>query len=322
MALTTRQSDKVRVQVDLSAAEASLLEVLQRRLAVRSRADLLQQAYGTFLWVLDEMLAGRHIVSIEKEGLDQLDKYKELSIPAVEPLLFEHYQYLAARPQTGRNQLYLKGRNMTVGQLVYKMRANDLSTEQAAADMNLPVLQVREAQAYYQTHRELIEAEMEEEKHYTPEAADFGETLLKPAARRVIVDSLDPGYQVMDADPGLRQIDLVTVGCPHASLSEIEQIAGMLQGQRLATQLWVTTARITRDRAREAGWVQAIEAAGGQVVADTCAVVAPMRSIGITTMATNAGKMACYAPAHSKVKMRYGSLEQCVEAAVTGTWSG
>lgn len=157
---------------------------------------------------------------------------------------------------------------------------------------------------------------------YTPEAADFGETLLKPAARRVIVDSLDPGYQVMDADPGLRQIDLVTIGCPHASLSEIEQIAGMLQGQRLATQLWVTTARITRDRAREAGWVQAIEAAGGQVVADTCAVVAPMRSIGITTMATNAGKMACYAPAHSKVKMRYGSLEQCVEAAVTGTWSG
>ncbi len=157
---------------------------------------------------------------------------------------------------------------------------------------------------------------------YTPEAADFGETLLKPAARRVIVDSLDPGYQVMDADPGLRQIDLVTIGCPHASLSEIEQIAGMLQGQRLATQLWVTTARITRDRARKAGWVQAIEAAGGQVVADTCAVVAPMRSIGITTMATNAGKMACYAPAHSKVKMRYGSLEQCVEAAVTGTWSG
>ena len=32
-----------------------------------------------------------------------------------------------------------------------------------------------------------------------------------------------------------------------------------------------TTARITRERAREAGWVQAIEAAGGQVVADTCA---------------------------------------------------
>jgi len=157
---------------------------------------------------------------------------------------------------------------------------------------------------------------------YTPEALDLGEALLKPDARRLVVDSLDPGYTVMDADPDLRQIDLVTIGCPHASLSEIEQIAAMLAGQRVATQLWVTTARITRDRARAAGWVQAIEAAGGQVVADTCAVVAPVRSIGITTMATNAGKMACYAPAHSKVKMRYGSLEQCVAAAVTGVWNG
>ncbi len=157
---------------------------------------------------------------------------------------------------------------------------------------------------------------------YTPEARDLDERLIKPDARRLVVDSLDPGYAVMDADPDLRQIDLVTIGCPHASLSEIEQIAGMLQGQRVSTQLWVTTARITRDRAREAGWVQAIEAAGGQVVADTCAVVAPVRSIGITTMATNAGKMACYAPAHSKVRMRYGSLEQCVAAAVTGMWNG
>jgi predicted aconitase len=38
-------------------------------------------------------------------------------------------------------------------------------------------------------------------------------------------------------------------------------------------------------------------------------------------MATNAGKMACYAPAHSKVKMRFGSLERCVAAALSGRWN-
>ena len=155
---------------------------------------------------------------------------------------------------------------------------------------------------------------------YTPEARDLGETLIKPGARRLVIDSLDPAYKIMDADPELHHIDLVTVGCPHASLNEIRQIADALAGHRVATQLWVTTARITRERAREAGWVETIEAAGGQVVADTCAVVAPVRSIGITSMATNAGKMACYAPAHSKVKMRYGSLEQCIDAALTGEW--
>ncbi|MBM4457180.1 MAG: hypothetical protein FJ011_05350 [Chloroflexi bacterium] len=166
MSLDTKQRDKVRVQVDLSAAEATQLELLQRRLAARSRADLLQQAYGTFLWIVDEMLANRRIVSVEPEGLNRLDKFKELSVPAVAPLIFRHYQYLVARPEKGRKQLYLQGCNMTVGQLVYKMRANELSAEQAAADMNLPVEQVLEALAYYQTHCELIESEAEEEKQY------------------------------------------------------------------------------------------------------------------------------------------------------------
>ena len=53
---------------------------------------------------------------------------------------------------------------MTVGQLIYTMRANDLSDEEAAADFDLPVAQVREAQAYYQVNRELVEADSEEEK--------------------------------------------------------------------------------------------------------------------------------------------------------------
>jgi uncharacterized protein (DUF433 family) len=110
------------------------------------------------------MLAGRRIVSVEPETMGQIEKFKELSVPAVEPLVFGHYRYLVTRPEKGRQQPYLKGRNMTVGQLVYKMRANQLSTEQAAQDMDLPVEQVLEALAYYQIHRELVESETEEEK--------------------------------------------------------------------------------------------------------------------------------------------------------------
>ncbi|MCS7221838.1 MAG: aconitase X catalytic domain-containing protein [Anaerolineae bacterium] len=155
---------------------------------------------------------------------------------------------------------------------------------------------------------------------YTPEARDLGERLIRPDARRLVVDSLAEAYRVMDADPELQRVDLVTIGCPHASLSEIEQVARMVRGRRLATRLWVTTARAIREQAAELGWVQAITEAGGEVVADTCAVVAPMRMIGIRSMATNAGKMACYAPAHSGVRMRFGSLEQCIEAALTGKW--
>ena len=155
---------KVRVQVDLSETEAKLINHLTERLSVRSRADLLQQAYGTFLWVLTERLSGNRIVSVDSENVGKLARYKELSIPAVEPLLFNHYEHLVVRPESNYKQAYLRGRNMRVGQLIYKMRANGLSAEEAAEDMDLPLEQVREAQIYYQINRELIEQETEDEK--------------------------------------------------------------------------------------------------------------------------------------------------------------
>ena len=155
---------------------------------------------------------------------------------------------------------------------------------------------------------------------YTPEARDQGESLIRADAQRIVISSLDEGYGVMDANPEVTEIDLVTLGCPHASISELRRIARRLQGQKLATRLWITTSKITRARAAEEGLVQIIEAAGGQVVADTCAVVAPVRSLGVRTMATNAGKMANYAPMHSGVKMRYGDMEQCLAAAISGRW--
>lgn len=162
--MATATTKKVRVQVDLSENEATLLQHLAGRLSVRSRADLLQQAYGTFLWVLNERLSGRRIVSVDEKTADKIERYRELSVPAVEPLMFDHYNYLVERPETGYRQPYLKGRNMRVGQLIYKMRANELSAEEAAQDMDLPMAQIREAQVYYQVNRDIIEREAEEEK--------------------------------------------------------------------------------------------------------------------------------------------------------------
>ncbi|RME81164.1 MAG: DUF521 domain-containing protein [Caldilineae bacterium] len=157
---------------------------------------------------------------------------------------------------------------------------------------------------------------------YTPEAQEVGERLIAPEARRLVVDDLTPAYRVMDANPETTELDLVTIGCPHASYSELARVAARLRGERLRTRLWVTTSQITRARAAADGLIRIIEEAGGEVVADTCAVVAPVRSLGIRRMATNAGKMACYAPMHSGVHMRFGTLEQCLEAAIRGYWVG
>ena len=56
-----------------------------------------------------------------------------------------------------------------------------------------------------------------------------------------MIADLAEAHRVMDAYPDLRTIDLVTIGCPHASLAEIGQVAEFLAGKTLATRLWVTT---------------------------------------------------------------------------------
>jgi hypothetical protein len=81
-------------------------------------------------------------------------------------------------------------------------------------------------------------------------------------------------------------------------------------------------ARALRAEAVKRGMVAELEALGGQVVADTCMVVAPVKHFGFRRIATASSKGAYYTPHHSGLSIRYGSLEACVEAALTGQWPG
>lgn len=72
--------------------------------------------------------------------------------------------YLVDRPHRWRRQLCIKGRNLTVGQLVSTVRANRQSPEQASEDLDLPLAAIEEALAYYAENRALIEMEAAEER--------------------------------------------------------------------------------------------------------------------------------------------------------------
>ncbi len=110
-----------------------------------------------------------------KTRLDQaVELVNQLSLEEIKQLfqrapILNHqstYVYLEARPHRWRKQLYLKGRNITVGQLIYSMRANNLSVEDVAYELDLPIEQVKEAQQYYQLSKSLIEHEADEEKQF------------------------------------------------------------------------------------------------------------------------------------------------------------
>jgi uncharacterized protein (DUF433 family) len=95
------------------------------------------------------------------QALDRIQHLeKEMSTGNESP----RWRYLIARPHSWRRQLSIKGRNMTVGQLVSTVRANRYTPEQASEDLELPLAAVQEALAYYAEHRDLIELEADEER--------------------------------------------------------------------------------------------------------------------------------------------------------------
>jgi len=146
--------------------------------------------------------------------------------------------------------------------------------------------------------------------------------VLAPDHETLVVDDLQPAYAALNSDVHGNRIDLVWCGCPHASLEEIAEVVRLLAGRRVKTPLWITTARETREQARAEGLVAAVEDSGGRVVADMCVVVAPMQELGFRTLATPSAKGATYVPSHTGLQVRYGTVEECIEAAVTGVWSG
>jgi len=152
----------------------------------------------------------------------------------------------------------------------------------------------------------------------TPEAERAD--VLSPGSQTLVVGDLQPAYDALNA--ATREIDLVWFGCPHAGLDEMSRIAGLLEGRRVSSELWVTTARGIREEAKAEGLVERIEASGGRVVADMCVVVAPMEELGLHTLATSSAKGAWYVPSHAGLLVRYGTVEQCIEAAMTGIWPG
>ena len=111
------------------------------------------------------------------------------------------------------------------------------------------------------------------------------------------------------------EIDFVSIGCPHASIHEIENIANLLKGKKVKKEFWITTARPTKRIADEAGYSKIIENAGAKFAADTCCVVAPIKGRFKGIMVDSA-KACYYGRAKNKFKVKIGSIEECIEEAI------
>jgi predicted aconitase len=110
----------------------------------------------------------------------------------------------------------------------------------------------------------------------------------------------------------------VSVGTPHASRSELERLAALVVGARPRVPLYVNTGRDVLADAERSGTIAALEAAGVQVVTDTCTYLTPIIHDLEGPVMTDSAKWAWYAPANIGVDVVFGGMEECVRSAAAG----
>ncbi|CAI8830296.1 aconitase X [Pseudomonas sp. IT-P176] len=162
----------------------------------------------------------------------------------------------------------------------------------------------------------------------TPEALDPRQVLeadvLLPQENIHLQDLLVSWRELNSARDS--RVDMVSLGNPHFSLSEFGHLARLCRGRHKhpAVVVAITCGRAVLEQARAAGHIAVIEAFGATLVTDTCWCMLgePVIPLAATTLMTNSGKYAHYAPGLVGRKVHFASLKECVEAACTATASG
>lgn len=156
----------------------------------------------------------------------------------------------------------------------------------------------------------------------TPEAADLASCTTADAARLSVDDADLDAVRAELRTSAADRLDAVSLGTPHASLTELGALARELEraGATVASGVdaVVTTSRGVLEVARAAGLVAMIEAAGFRIVVDTCTYITPVFGAGVRVVMTNSGKWAHYAPGNIGVAVVPGTLAECVASACAG----
>ena len=163
----------------------------------------------------------------------------------------------------------------------------------------------------------------------TPEAATLEDALGGREAEFEVL--VDPGFlsaaaAELSTATGDR-LDAVCIGTPHASRTELAELARLLDGRKVRIDTYVNAGRADVAAARSD--VEVLEAAGVRMVSDTCTYITPILDPEARVVMTDSAKWAWYAPANLGVEVIFGSRRDCVASAVSGVvrrqsplWSG
>ena len=157
----------------------------------------------------------------------------------------------------------------------------------------------------------------------TPEAPDAAAVFDGPVPAPVIIDDAALAAEhARTANGRAGSVDIVSIGCPHASIGQLRDAAAMLQNSYASTNVtfYIHTNRSTWDTAKAEGVIDTLTGAGVSVTADNCAVVSYDRAPAGSRMATNSAKMALFARSVSDAEILFGTTADCIAAGISGHW--
>ena len=164
----------------------------------------------------------------------------------------------------------------------------------------------------------------------TPEAATleaaFGGP---PPAKPHIVplqEEVDKAYREISSS-SQEKVDLVIFGCPQCSIQEVQEIAALLENEKLHpdTQLWICTSRWVKTLCERMGLIETLEASGARIVCDIGAADGPhlyLKEQGVRVIAINSARGSYYSHNLFGMDTWFGSTEDCVRSAISGKWEG
>ena len=152
----------------------------------------------------------------------------------------------------------------------------------------------------------------------TPEA----EGAAAESADRAAITRADMAAAWSRLNEGPEAVELVAIGSPHASLDECRALADVLTGRprHPDVAVIVTAGHQVIAEAKSDGTLARLAASGVQVLPDLCwcSISEPVFPTRTRAVMTNSGKYAHYGPGLSGRAVRFGSLADCVDAALTG----
>ena len=159
----------------------------------------------------------------------------------------------------------------------------------------------------------------------TPDALAIGDKVLAPDCVEVELGAkeLQAGYAQLTSNAD-RDVDYVAIGCPHLTLNQVAEIAAYIDGKKVrkGVTCWIHVNTAVKGMARQLGYMDVIENAGAVLTQDLCTILSIPEALGLKSLATNSAKMAFYAPGSNKLPTWFGSMRNCIDAAVSGTWKG